>query len=283
MSSSIIITGTNVVNQNNNEFVFNFPSTVSLTNCEIAVQSIQLFYSWFNISQTAYNNTTFQYQWYNNTTETYDSFNVVLPDGLWSIADINAYLQYTMINNGQYAIDSSTGQNIYYITLELNAVLYAVQLNTFPVPTTAPAGVEFQFTAPTTTFNPIVIFPANFNKIVGFAPNFTSTESTAGTNLSFTSSIAPQVQPSPTLLLSCNAVFNKFSTPPNILASITPNVDVGASYYIQFYPQYTTLVGGQYSSLRLAWMNTSFQAIPLQDPTCCIVLLIREKQNLIQK
>jgi hypothetical protein len=280
--SSIIITGSNVVNSNNNEFVYNFPSTTNLSNCEITVQSIQINYCWFNISASVYNNNTFSYQWYDNTTSTYSTYNVTLPDGLWSISDINGFLQYTMIANGQYSLDTATGNNVYYIQLELNSVLYAVQVNTYPVATVPPTGITYEFTAPSITFNPIVTFPSNFCKIVGFAAGFSTTESNAGTNLSFTSSVAPQVQPSPTLLLSCNACFNKFSQPPNILFALTPNVSVGASFYIQPFPVWTTVLGGQYSQIRLSWMNTSYQAIPLQDPTCCIVLLIREKPPMIK-
>lgn len=274
--SQIIITGSNVINTANNEFVFNLPTTVDFTGLEICVQSIQIMYSWDSINASLYNNANFSYQWYNNTTGDYDTFQVILPDGLWSIADINGYLQFTMIQNNHYSTDSATGNNIYYINLEINSVLYAVQVNTFPITTTPPAGVTYQFTAPSVTFNPTITFPANFCNIVGFAAGFTTSQSNAGTILSFTSSVAPQVQPSPTLMLSCNCVFNKYMSPSSILFALTPNVAVGASFYIQPFPVYSPCMSGQFRQIKLSWMNSNYQAIPLQDPTCCIVLLIRQ-------
>jgi hypothetical protein len=274
--SQIIITAQNVANANNNEYVFNLPTTVDFTGLEVCVQSIQINYCWDSINANIYNNANFSYQWYNNTTGDYDSFQVVLPDGLWSIADINGYLQYTMIQNNHYSVDTATGNNVYYINMEINSVLYAVQVNTYPILPTAPLGITYQFTAPTEQFNPMITFPANFCNIVGYAANFTTTQSNAGTILSFTSSSAPQVQPSPTLMLSCSCVYNKYMNPSSILFALTPNVDVGASFYIQPFPVYSPCIGGQFRQLRLTWMNSNYQAIPLQDPTCCIVLLIRQ-------
>ena len=187
-----------------------------------------------------------------------------------------------MISNGHYSVDTTTGNNVYYIQLEVNSVLYAVQTNTDPVTPVAPTGIEYQFTAPTQNFNPIVVYPANFSTLVGYSANFTTTESTAGTNLSFVSSVAPQIQPSPTLLMSVNCVFNKFASPPNILFAITPNVNVGANYFLQPFPIFAPILGGQYRQIRLQLMNTNYLMIPLADPNVCIVLQIKENPQLIK-
>ena len=73
--SQIIITGNNVVqNGKNNQFVYDFPNSVNLTDCEICVHSVTIIYSWFNISSTVYNNQTFSHQWYDNTTSSYETF-----------------------------------------------------------------------------------------------------------------------------------------------------------------------------------------------------------------
>lgn len=278
--SQIIITGNNVVpNGRNSEFIYNFPNSVNLAGCEICVQSVTIFYSWFNISAATYNNNQFSYSWLDASGTGYTAYPIVIPDGLYSIQQIYEYAQYTMIENGHYATQTNsdgTLSNVFYWDMVINETLYAVQVNTFSIPTTAPAGVTYQFTAPVQQFNPVLTFPANFCKIVGFTPSFTTTTSNAGTTLSFTSSIAPEVQPSPSLLLSVSGVNNIYSQPPNILFCLSPTVSVGAQFYIQPYPMYCPLLGGLYSQLRLAWLNTSFQSIPIQDSNCSIVLVIRK-------
>lgn len=280
MSSNIILTGANAYNTNNNDFVFKFSRTQNLQNFECCLQSLSIYYSWFNISSTAYNNNTFSYQWYDNTTAAYVTYYVTLPDGLYGINDINAYMQSIFIQNGHYSIDTATGNYVYYITMEVNTVLYSVQLNTFPVTTTPPDNIEYQFTAPTETFNPILQFlTGNFYSIVGYALGFATTESNAGTILSFSSSTSPEVQPSPTLFMSVSCVNNFLTNPPNILFAVTPNVDAGANYSVQPFPVWADVLSGNYSEIRVQFYNTNFQAIPIQDNNICIILLLRQKQK----
>ena len=237
--SQIIVTGNNVVqNGNNNQFVYNFPNSVNLSGCEICVQSITIFYSWFSISAATYNNAQFSYSWLNSAGTGYDKYAIAIPDGLYSIGQIYEYAQYVMINNGHYATqtnDDGSTSNIFYWDMTVNETLYAVQINTFNIPTTAPTGVTYQFTAPVEQFNPIVSIPSNFNKIVGFSAGFTTTSSNDGTTLSFTSSMSPEVQHSPSLLLSVSGVNNVYSQPPNILFCLSPTVSVGSQFYVQPY------------------------------------------------
>jgi hypothetical protein len=136
--------------------------------------------------------------------------------------------------------------------------------------------VTFQFTAPVTEFNPLVTFPTNFNAVVGFAANYTTAKSNAGTTLSFTSSVAPQVQPSPSLLLSVSAVNNQYNIDPSILYCISPTVSVGAQISLNPYPMFSPMLGGLYSQIRVRFLNSLYQAIPLADPNMVIILTIRK-------
>jgi len=280
MSSNIILTGQNAADSNNNSFVFKFSKTVNLDKFVVCLQSLSIYYSWFNILNSVYYNSTFSYQWYNNTTELYDTFYITLPDGLYGIADINAYMQFVFIQNNHYSVDTATGNNVYYINMEVNSVLYSVQINTFPITTTPPDNIIYQFTAPTVTFNPILSFPTgNFNQIVGYASGFSTTESNAGNTLSFSSSTSPEVQPSPTLLMSVSCVNNFLTNPPNILYAVTPNVDAGANYSVQPFPVWSDVQSGNYSEIRVQFYNTSFQAIPIKDNNICIILMLKPKEK----
>jgi hypothetical protein len=278
--SQIIFTMNNIVqNSYNNEMVYDLPVSANFTGCEVALTQATLFYCWDNISLSTYNNNTFSYSWLNTAGTGYDSFDIVIPDGIYSIQQIYEYAQYVMIENNHYATQTNsdgTTSNIFYWDMVVNETAYAIQINVFNVATTAPSGVSYQFTPPTVQFNPLVTFPSNFNNIVGYSANYTTTESNSGTTLSFTSSVAPQVQPSPSLLLSVTGVNNKYNTDPSILYCLSPTVSVGAQITVNPYPMFSPMLGGLYSQIRLRWLNASYKPIPLADPNQTIILTIRK-------
>ena len=106
----IVMNSSNLVQDGqNNKLIYKFPNSVVFKNNSIAVSSVSMYYSWFNISQALGNN-TFTYSWTNGTTVT--TYQVVIPDGLYEIAQLNSYLQFVMISNDTYLIDSS-GKYVY--------------------------------------------------------------------------------------------------------------------------------------------------------------------------
>ena len=155
-----------VLNQNNivadgqnNKLIYKFPNSILLKDKYIAVSSISMFYSWFNITSSNSNN-YFTYTWTAGTTTT--TYTITIPDGLYEIADINNLIQYNCIANGTYYTLSS-GINVYPFELLVNVNRYAIQLNTYLVPTSVPAGTTTYNALPTVERNTVVTFPANFN------------------------------------------------------------------------------------------------------------------------
>lgn len=292
--SSIILTGANVSSSDssNSTLVYNFPSSVSFTNHEIAVSSISMYYSWFNLGDntTPLNNNQFSYTWTVGVTTT--TYQVIIPAGIYEISDINNFFQFTMIKNGTYLINSA-GQNVYYAELLVNVNRYSVDVNTFLVPTALPTG----FTAPvanvaagyaafvgfpTTAFNPIITFPAtnNFYKLVGYAAGFATTASST-LNQTFNSSVAPQVQPNPTIFLNCNFVNNIYSNPSTTIFAITPTGAIGSQILIQP-PEFTfNSIQGTTASLTFQLRGRDGSVINIKDPNLTFVLCIREKSMMI--
>ena len=294
-----------VLNQNNlvqdgqnNKLVYRFPNSINLTDKYIAVSSISMFYSWFNILSTSVNN-TLSYTWtVGGVTTTYT---LIIPDGLYEIADLNAFIQWSCIQNGTYLVNAS-GDNVYYFELILNPTRYAVQLNTFQVPTALPVGwsAPSNFAGfPTQTFNPIVTFPLNFNKIVGYPAGFSSngnvnnsyspptasssnnyvTKDGAGT-LSYLSNTAPQVQPNNNVLFSLSNINNPYAQPSSIIYSLNPNVNIGEQIYVtppNF--MWNKLIDGTYNELRLSFLGTNLQPLIINDPNMTILLTIRDKEE----
>ena len=100
MPSTIVLTQNDIQNSDNNVLEYSLPTGAQFDNHEVCVESVALNYSWPNINGTTLNNDVFQYQWTVGSTTT--THTVTLPEGLYELADINAYLQYVFIINGHY-------------------------------------------------------------------------------------------------------------------------------------------------------------------------------------
>ena len=95
----IVINSNNLVQDgNNNKLIYRFPNSVQFKDNYIAVSSVSMYYSWYNIS-AALNNNTFYYTWYNAagiiSVNGNPYFTVTIPDGLYEITQLNSFLQFT--------------------------------------------------------------------------------------------------------------------------------------------------------------------------------------------
>lgn len=292
----IVLNQSNIVaNSNNNTMIYKFPNSVKFDNHYIAVSSISMYYSWFNITEQYLNN-KITYTWYNGGVPT--TFTITIPDGLYEVADINSFCQFEMIKNGTYLIDQS-GSNVYYFELQVNPNRYAIQLNTFQVPTSLPAGYSQPsnfFGYPTTKFNPSVSFIPKFSTIVGYPDNFSSNENinstyippppTASTNyatkdtantLSYLSNTSPQLQPNSSAFVSVSNINNPYSTPSSIIYSIAPTVAIGEQI-IERPPNFmwTKLISGTYNEIRLQFLGVDNQPLNIRDPQIMVLLTIMD-------
>lgn len=283
MTSNIILTSRNIVpNTNNSVLTYKFPNSVTFNNHEIALSSLQMYYSWQNINSSTLRNNVLTYTW-ENAANVVTTYTITIPSGLYEVGDINFYCQYVMIQNGHYLVNSA-GQNVYFFEWIVNPTIYSIQLNTFQFPTalpvgwTNPAAVAF----PAQTFKPQVSTPANFNLIVGFSSTFTSARDlgTVYPNTdSYTSTITPQVQPNPTLLVTSSNIDNKYAVPSSVIYSITPIVAIGEQI-IEKPPEFSwnKMLSGTYAELRITLTGTDNGPVVILDPNMTMILAIRERQ-----
>lgn len=278
---TIVLTRDNIVdNGKNNTMVYDFPNSVDLTGAEVAVSSITMYYSWENINASPLANNTFRYSLDDGSTW----YDIVIPDGLYEIADINAYLQFKFIANNHYLVNDA-GQYVYYAEIVVNPTQYKIQVNTYPVPTSLPTGWTnpATWTLPTTTYNPKLKFPANFSDIIGFATDFTTDfNSGANTNLSYLSTKTPQVQPNASLLVGMTGISNKYANPSSIIYSVAPNVALG-ELIIEKPPFYNfnKLIAGTYNRMTIQFFGSDLQPITIKDPNITIILVIRDMDDLV--
>jgi hypothetical protein len=128
MSYNLVINGSNVVNALKNTYRYDFINgTFEIAEgSEIMITSLQIPYSWFNITARN-NNNIFRFYWPTAST-TYNTFTITLPDGFYTTTSLNAYIQQFCVANGFYLIENSTQNYVYYINVLFNPTYYANQI-----------------------------------------------------------------------------------------------------------------------------------------------------------
>ena len=240
---TLVLNQTNLVaDGQNNKLVYNFPNSVKFSKAYLAVSSISMYYSWFNISNDLKNN-TFSYTWVVGGATT--TYTIVIPDGLYEVSTLNQLLQFNFLNNNHYLL-TSTGQVQYYAEFVVNPSRYAVQINTFLFPTSLPSGYSTPTTwagFPTQSFNPSIVLPININNLLGYVVNFTTSQNTNNSfvapagdqyvsknslgTISYISTTSPNLQPNSSILISSSGINNPYAQPTSIIYSLTPSVAVG--------------------------------------------------------
>ena len=273
-SYQISLNGTNVMSGTDNAvYRYTFPSPIHFQQAKVAVTTINAFYSWYNIS-TALENNSYSFTFTENgpTTTTYV---VTMPDGYYSIPDMDTFLQNFCITNGLYLVDAA-GDYVYYVQIQENSAYYAVQLNSYAFPTALPAGwsnpesLTFPATASTTQF----IIPAtNFQNVIGFTAG-TYPASIQATTQTALSDFTPQVTPIQSLVLACNLIDNRYSNPPSLLYPFSTN---GAIFggLIESAPNtllYVDVNRGYYNHIDIEFLDQAYNRVKLNDTNLIVQL-----------
>jgi len=274
----LIITGANVVpNTNNSRYRLNFPQPINLRNSSVSLGSLSMYYSWPNISSTAYNNNVFQIIHPNGAG--YTTITLTLPNGYYSVADINSYLQQQLIANGFYLVDGS-GNYVYYCQLITNGTYYSVEFDSFPVPTALPTGFSNPagFVFPPAQRTPQLVIPSNnnFNKLIGFNAG-TYPSVVQATNYSKLSDFTPQISPVQSVILTCSLLQNRYMNPQNVLYSFNSAGSVygGLVSSAPNFPQFCKVVDGDYSFIEIQFLSQDFNILPIQDPNITVMLVVK--------
>jgi hypothetical protein len=290
---TLILNSSNVVaGSNNTIFRYTFPNGgYNYKDDFIAVQEVGIYFSAFNITND-YNNNSFSYIWIDGTTH-----NVVIPDGYYSIKTLNEYLQYVMIQNKHYLVNSA-GDYIYLLEIIVNEPRYAVQLNEYLISTTIattnswvlPAGATWvlptnpilpYFVIPNTSFKDVIGYTAGqypAGVIAGVPPAQTQTPSFA-ISQSQLSSTAPQITPYSSFLMYCSLVNNRAVIPSQLIFSFTPQDVVfgGLSSYQVSELAWNKIEDGQYNEFIIEFRDQLGRQVKFQDPNTLITLITKNK------
>lgn len=302
---TIVLNSNNLVQDGqNNKLVYRFPNSVLFKNTYVALQSASLYYSWYNISSALGNNVlSFRFP---NTSGVMTTYTITFPDGLYEVSDLNAYFQFFCLQNGLYYTTPvlSGGQNVFFMTIEINVSLYAVQICAYTTPSSAVGGNPLGLIAgsgtaiPATkqTLQPIIV--PNFNKTVGWVTGSWTGKNWAGDSegtssgeylgvpyswnatsgvVAYTSPESPQVQPNGSIYISLNNINNPYAIPSTTIYAITPTGTAGSSI-IEKPPQFcwNKFIDGTYNQIILTFLGLDGTPIAIQDPQMTILLAIKD-------
>jgi hypothetical protein len=282
MSYNLVINGSNVVNALKNTYRYDFINgTFQIAEgSEIMITSLQIPYSWFNIT-TRNNNNAFRFYW-PTASATYNTFTITLPDGFYTTTSLNSYIQQFCVANGFYLIENSTQNNLYYINVLFNDTYYANQIILKTVPTVIPAG----FTAPanwagypTVSRTPYVeILSTNhFGKFLGFTPGnygFNSTIAYSGN-----SNQTPVGSTVNSLVIRCSLVNNNVSAQTDIIDAFAISGQFGRNLnFNNNIEKWIKLNAGRYSSFTVSIVDQNMNDIEILDSNILINFIIRTRK-----
>jgi len=288
-SYKLVLNSTNVVGNHNTQLVYQFVSgTFHIPeNSRMCLSSLTLPYSWFNINSALYNNASFQYIWYygNGSSQTYT---VNIPNGFYQLADLQNYLELYMISQNQYFTNTTTGQNLYYISFSTNSTYYAIQLICSPIPSSVPSG----YSVPTAGFNynnstnygfpnagynytPRVIISSNnnFGTLIGYLGGTYPSAVTQSTNNTL-GGLTPNLTPVNSLILLCNLVNNEVSSQSNIFTSVPiSNTTFGSNIeYNPNFQNWISISAGNYNSFTISIVDQNFNYIEAKDANMLLTI-----------
>ena len=235
------------------------------------------------------------------------TYTITVPDGFYTIAQLNTYLQQYCINNGLYLIASTggvtptLGSNVYFISCQTNSNYYSVEFDFFPLPlsaaissTGAGTGVSYKYPSnfPTTTtgftsnFNPLLIVPAvaagdniTFSSLIGYAPGTypsASPYNASNVVIGSQSTFAPEVTPVQSIIIGCSLVSNKFGVNNAVIGSFGyQNTTFGqVILYQPGFAWYSNMLDGSFNNIIITFWDQNFNPLPIYDSTVTVELSV---------
>ena len=205
------------------------------------------------------------------------TYNIVIPNGFYSVSDINNYIKFYCDTNNLYLIDSS-GNHVYYINFSVNITYYGNQISLYKIPISLPtnytAPIGFQF--PTSIKTPqIQILNNNFQNYIGF-PQGLYPSVVQSTNYEKLSPNIPKSTNINSIFLSTNITDNEISVPSNIIDCIPVyGTSFGSNInYEAKLNKKVSLKQGTFNNITINLLDDNYNLLPILDPNIILNFLI---------
>lgn len=285
LQSSVILNKSNnfTPTTNNNKITLKLGVGAELRNNEVCLSSLYIYYSWYNVT-SVFANRTLSYTWHDDT-----EHSITIPEGFYTVTQLNEYLEFEMFSNGHYLLDSN-GDPVYYLNFVTNSVYYGVTLTSTPVPIALPSGFTnpASMTFPVTAKTPLLNIPAftdngnkGFGLLIGFsAGSYPSTAQT--TTYQVNNDLVPVIHPVNNVIVKCNLCDNsRYNTQDHVIKQFTPNSTFGTQLRIE--PQnyvWYHVIDGIYDKIEISFFDDSYRPLIILDNNIQVELQIREKINI---
>ncbi len=147
------------------------PGGFVIRDSEVALTNAVIFNSVFNVNSDSFNNSSFQYSYPNAAGSA--TWTVDLQSGSYNVDVMSDALHNQMLLNTTCLIDA-VGNNVFYISLNVNPVYYAVAVTCNPIPSVLPPGWSLPPGAPALPPAPItprlIINNNKFGSLLGYLP-----------------------------------------------------------------------------------------------------------------
>jgi hypothetical protein len=301
MSFSLILNSSNNISTTTNtQFKYSFLSgNFVAQNMEMCVSAVTIPYAFPNVS-SYYNNTNFTLL-FPISSGTY-TLNITLPNGFYTVSDIQNYIQNQCLVNGLYLVNTAK-QNVFFFNISLNTTYYTTQIVCSIVPTyatyvslgyTLPTSGQWSGTGLTTTANqvPQLALPSSggINALIGWpvgtfptiplvASTYTQTGSAAQTAAGISPVVAPIGSTINSIVMRCSILKNNVTVPSDIMDGFPINVTYGSNItYTPSFEKWIDINDGTYSNFLLSFVDQNLNTIYSLDPTIALTLLIRQKK-----
>jgi hypothetical protein len=280
---TIIINSSNYVVGSGNEFEYKFPNSVKFdVGDRVGLSGIAVYNSSFNIT-SAYGNNVITIKW---NADSQSSFTFIIPDGYYSISDLNYYIQSQCIANNLY-VSNSSGMNIYFIELVVNPTRYAVSLNLYALPTASQASTmkyvkptDALWNFPSTAKCPQITISNALGNLIGQNAGIYPSSDSVALNQQYLSTKTPKLNIIDSYILTCNLINNKYAIPSDVFFSVPLTGSIGS--LISSNPSsvsFNDIATGTYNSIKIRFFSQDFDALLLRDTQCTIMLSIKSKDE----
>jgi hypothetical protein len=262
----------------NNLYRLKLPKAVEFKKGDkLSLYSFSMYNSFYNISQTQYQNTNITFTWFDNTV-----FNWTIPDGYYSLSDLNLWLQQQFILNKLYCVNSNNSQNIYFVQFQTNSVLYKAQIDIFYMPSSANAALYGYQAAPGSSWtfpstNTMVRIAINDNLKVYFGTSQTTFGIiTPAQNMNYLSDVCPSISRVFSIYLGCNLITSDF----NQIGNLFSQFPISASYgnLIKIESSIDSLISikeGIYSEITVSLWDQENKPLQFIDKDLTLFLIVQ--------
>lgn len=260
-TASIILSSTQNTSQQPHVVTKRFPQAYTSVKDRLALVSLTMPHSFFNVTDAFINTGGCSYRWVDNVV-----YPVVYPAGSYTVEDLSLFLQNTMELNGHYLV-TADGVKEFYLSFTTNPIYYAITLTCTPVPTslqtyTNPNAVLLNGKVPQL----IVSADNNWGNLIGFASgSYPPTLATVAQQ--YNSTKPPIISPTTVINIACDWIFeNRFDNNASVIGSFVPAQGFGETMsYTPTNLVFLPVTQNQWSEVSISFFDQNFAPLALVD------------------